>query len=861
MVRLAACHPLSVRFTHPSVLIAVALVVAACPGDAADDTATRCGLSLSALAAAYGMVPPPAVPGLPAAQVRADPEADGARDAIVIDPAPLLRGEHPGGRVTLTAPSCRPRSELLPWVPTGPPPAPAARLIGDTEQLPHPLIGALVITGADSGADRDAAAWSRALRDLRVSAWQLAAPELEATRAAIADLCAGLEPGASAIVVTTGRGTLARGGGLVLGREAITWATLAGTIATACDHLGLVVWVADAAHTADIDLGVFGALPVVLWRASDDTAPDAARTRLGGGGALSEVLAAVVQERLPAACLTTTRPRPAELAALFAESGVRERLLATRWAENGAGTDPAGAPTLAAALAAQVPWVPVVRHRLPERADRCEGDVGCVNLAAGCELAACQALRCVDGMCVAQIIAGSPCDDSNSCTKDDLCDAAGVCRGELTSCDDGNPCTVEGCEPGIGCVALPVGAALACDDGDACTDGDACNAVGVCEGAARDCDDGDPCTIDSCLPDVGCVSQPAPLACDDGDPCTYSDACVQGLCAGTRLSCDDGNACTSDACDPAVGACASRPLLEGTPCDDDDACTVADRCLGGVCAGLGRACDDGLACTFDSCEAGVCAHAPVPGTCLAGVECVAVGQKPEHDPCVVCAATGVLAADPAAEGIACAPDDVSCSIDRCEAGICRHVLPPGTCGTATGGCVGVGDDVAPCLVCVATGIASPRPAGTACSSGAACMAGSCDEAGFCDEAPVGCCPALPIACDELQEGAGLSGTGRVDAWSCAPGEPLLGPERTWWFDAPCAGTVTFAAGGNEGARVVVGAPDLAGCADGTCLEAGAQVTRTVAVGDALTVTLEAVSGAAWRVGVTCACDEDAGASP
>ena len=279
-------------------LFAIALSVSACPGDAADDTAARCGLSLPALAAAHGLLPAPPVAGLPAAAVRVDPDPGAGRDAIVVDPAPLLRGEHPGIRVTLSAPSCTPVGELLPWVPAGTPPAPAARLIGDTAQLPHPLIGALVVTGADPGADRDAAAWSRALRALRVSAWQLAAPELVATRAAIDDLCAGLEPGASAVIVTTGRGTLARGGGLDLGREAITWATLAGTIATACDHLGLVVWVADAAYTADIDLGVFGALPVVLWRGSDATAPDAPRIAPGGGGALSEVLAAVVREQI-----------------------------------------------------------------------------------------------------------------------------------------------------------------------------------------------------------------------------------------------------------------------------------------------------------------------------------------------------------------------------------------------------------------------------------------------------------------------------------------------------------------------------------------------------------------------------------
>ncbi|GMV40482.1 MAG: hypothetical protein AMXMBFR64_21980 [Myxococcales bacterium] len=50
-------------------------------------------------------------------------------------------------------------------------------------------------------------------------------------------------------------------------------------------------------------------------------------------------------------------------------------------------------------------------------------------------------------------------------------DAAAPCAPSL--CDDGDPCTTDGCEGGV-CVHLP----MVCDDGDPCTD-DAC-ALGVC---------------------------------------------------------------------------------------------------------------------------------------------------------------------------------------------------------------------------------------------------------------------------------------------------------------------------------------------------------------------------------------------
>src|SRR5439155_26767644 len=66
-------------------------------------------------------------------------------------------------------------------------------------------------------------------------------------------------------------------------------------------------------------------------------------------------------------------------------------------------------------------------------------------------------------------------------------------------------------------------------------------------------------------------------------------------------------ACTSAGCD-----CRDRP--DGAPCDDGNACTVDDACLGGACGGMPQgchgggctgsplACDDGDACTEDACD-------------------------------------------------------------------------------------------------------------------------------------------------------------------------------------------------------------------------------------------------------------------
>ncbi|HEU4402647.1 MAG TPA: choice-of-anchor Q domain-containing protein [Candidatus Polarisedimenticolia bacterium] len=112
--------------------------------------------------------------------------------------------------------------------------------------------------------------------------------------------------------------------------------------------------------------------------------------------------------------------------------------------------------------------------------------------------------------------------------------------------------------------------------------------------------------------DIPCTQSP----CDDFNACTHSDTCVGGVCTGTSYSCQDGNVCTTDACDGA-GGCNFTNNTVG--CDDGNACTVFDRCSGGACQGSPASCDDGNACTLDSCDAlKGCVHAvataPGPAT-------------------------------------------------------------------------------------------------------------------------------------------------------------------------------------------------------------------------------------------------------
>ncbi len=61
-------------------------------------------------------------------------------------------------------------------------------------------------------------------------------------------------------------------------------------------------------------------------------------------------------------------------------------------------------------------------------------------------------------------------------------------------------------------------------------------AVQCVEGGS--CDDGNACTDDACDPSEGtCVHAPNNDPCDDGDACTEDDQCIKGFCMGSTIDC------------------------------------------------------------------------------------------------------------------------------------------------------------------------------------------------------------------------------------------------------------------------------------------------------------------------------------
>jgi|GEM_PF-311352 len=196
--------------------------------------------------------------------------------------------------------------------------------------------------------------------------------------------------------------------------------------------------------------------------------------------------------------------------------------------------------------------------------------------------------------------------------------------------------------------------------------------------------------------------------CDDNNACTLEDRCVKSTCSGQlvdlRVFCDDGDDCTVDNCDQFAG-CVHDPAALTTPGDETS----------------GAVCDDGNQCTFDS-------------RCNAEGECRWTNQY-------VCGLCDPTDADPCGEE--------NLAQDRCDG---RLVCIGGFCEvdrTTVPQC----DDprLDPCLVpaCDAGDCsATPLPDDTPCSDLSSCTKGDVCKAGVCTGTPV---TVAACACDRNED--------------------------------------------------------------------------------------------------------------
>jgi hypothetical protein len=124
---------------------------------------------------------------------------------------------------------------------------------------------------------------------------------------------------------------------------------------------------------------------------------------------------------------------------------------------------------------------------------------------------------------------------STACLMDATC-VAGDCIGTaVSSCDDGDPCTTDACDPLSGCVHAPA----------------------VC---ASD----DPCNAPACDPVMGCAAHPAPdgTACGVAD-CATARVCIAGTCVTRAVP--DGAACGPSSICQSAGICQAQQCVQAPP--------------------------------------------------------------------------------------------------------------------------------------------------------------------------------------------------------------------------------------------------------------------------------------------------------
>ncbi|MCZ7681335.1 MAG: hypothetical protein M5U28_22110 [Sandaracinaceae bacterium] len=267
---------------------------------------------------------------------------------------------------------------------------------------------------------------------------------------------------------------------------------------------------------------------------------------------------------------------------------------------------------------------------------------------------------CSAGVCDGASVCVECLESAHCPSERPLCDtSARTCEECLSDadCDDGNECTADACAAGA-CSAGAEPAGTLCSAG--VCNGDA--SAPACVPCVLDahCEDGNECTIDACVSGA-CASDVAPAGTEcslgvcDGDPVTpacigcVSDAecgeltpfCVGGACVecGSDAQCDDSRECSADSC--VDGSCVRTPLARGSACGggvcDGDAsapecvecvsdtdcvraaprCSAQSRCV--ECLADAH-CDDGDACTEDSCSvSGECSHEPAAACADAGM--------------------------------------------------------------------------------------------------------------------------------------------------------------------------------------------------------------------------------------------------
>lgn len=249
------------------------------------------------------------------------------------------------------------------------------------------------------------------------------------------------------------------------------------------------------------------------------------------------------------------------------------------------------------------------------------------------------------------------CNKASFC-QDGICEATVSLNG--TDCTDYNDCTLDTCDPLLGCVHTPVAAGSACAVISAvdhqCFLEAECNDFGTCVpnigGPTLDCTPTHTCATAVCDSVYQCVEK-----FNDNDRCPVSD-----------------NACEKWICDPSesiyANGCVLKKLPVGTFCDTGRPCLTNGRCVAeGLCEGvpLHAVCErDELQCSVDTCVADL---ADLDVDELGCRQSLLEGECRPEDPCITTGLDWPTFCDP--ETFAClGGESMDCSVGGSHVGLC-----------------------------------------------------------------------------------------------------------------------------------------------------------------------------------------------
>ncbi|MCH8168177.1 MAG: glycine--tRNA ligase subunit beta, partial [Proteobacteria bacterium] len=259
------------------------------------------------------------------------------------------------------------------------------------------------------------------------------------------------------------------------------------------------------------------------------------------------------------------------------------------------------------------------------------------------------------------------CDDGLFCNGAETFDGT-TCQPGTDPCDDGVVCTVDVCDETLDTCTNTADNTL-CDDGGFCNGAETCDPALDCQAGTNPCDDGVGCTVDVCDEILNsCTNTADNTLCDDGLFCNGAETCDPALdCQAGTDPCDDGVACTVDTCDETGDTCTNT--ADDTLCDDGLFCNGAETCDPVLdCQAGTDPCDDGVACTVDTCDEGAdtCANTADDTLCDDGLFC----NGPETCDAALDCQAGI---DPCDDGVACTVDVCDEVANACEA----HYRPLG----------------------------------------------------------------------------------------------------------------------------------------------------------------------------------------